>query len=165
MTVTLLITGLPVSMTALWIVAIVVFLVVEAATAGLVTIWFAVGALAALLASLCNAPVWLQLVWFFTVSIAAFALTRPLARKYLNSRTQPTNADMLIGHECLVTEEISTLAGRGAVSVGGKIWSARAADGGDIPAGALVTVLRIEGVKLIVEPKDNGSPAKEEDQT
>lgn len=146
------IAGIPISMTAIWIVAIVVFLIAEALTTGLVTIWFAVGALAALVAAIFGAPVWLQVIWFFVISIAAFCVTRPLAKKYVNNKTQPTNADMLIGHACLVTEAIENVEGKGAVSVGGKIWSARAADDSDIPAGVRTTVLRIEGVKLIVEP-------------
>ena len=149
---TVLIAGIPLSMTVVWIVAIVVFLIIEAATAGLVTIWFAVGALAALLAAMFDAPVWLQLVWFFAISIAAFAVTRPLAKKYLNSKTQPTNADMLIGQECIVTELIDHVAGTGAVSVGGKVWTARTADDHVIPQGSHATVLRIEGGKLIVNP-------------
>ena len=140
------------SMTAVWGVAIVVFLVMEAATAGLVTIWFAVGALAALLSSLFGAPVWLQLVWFFVISVAAVILTRPLARKYLNSKTQATNADMYVGKECMVLEEINNVAGTGAVKVAGKVWTARSADGDIIPAGTKAEALRIEGVKLIVKP-------------
>lgn len=91
------IAGIPCTMPAIWIGLIVIFLIVEGLTAGLVTIWFAVGALAALIAAMFHAPLWLQLVWFFAVSIAAFAVTRPLVKKYINSRTQPTNADMLIG--------------------------------------------------------------------
>ena len=149
---TVLIAGIPLSMTVVWIAAIVMFLIVEAATAGLVTIWFAVGALAALIAAMFNAPVWLQLVWFFAISIAAFAVTRPLAKKYLNSRIQPTNADMLIGKECIVSETIDNVAGTGAVSVGGKVWTARTADDHVIPQDAHAVVLRIEGVKLIVNP-------------
>ena len=140
------------SMTAVWGVAIVVFLVMEAATAGLVTIWFAVGALAALLSSLFGAPVWLQLVWFFVISVAAVILTRPLARKYLNSKTQATNADMYVGKECMVLETIDNVAGTGAVKVAGKVWTARSADGAVIREGARAEALRIEGVKLIVNP-------------
>lgn len=149
---TVFIAGIPLSMTVVWIAAIVVFLIIEAATAGLVTIWFAVGALAALLAAMFDAPGWLQLVWFFAISIAAFAVTRPLAKKYLNSKIQPTNADMLIGQECIVTEPIDNVAGTGAVSVGGKVWTSRTTDDHVIPQGAHATVLRIEGVKLIVNP-------------
>lgn len=140
------------SMPAIWLGAIVVFLVVEALIPGLVSIWFAFGALAALISALLRAPFWLQFVWFIAVSVAALALTRPLARKYVNSRVQPTNADMLIGRECLVTEAIDNLRGTGAVSVGGKVWTARSdGDTQTIPNGAMARVLRIEGVKLIVE--------------
>ncbi len=103
------IAGIPFTMPAVWIGLIVIFLVIEGLTAGLVTIWFAVGALAALIAAMFHAPLWLQLVWFFVISIAAFAVTRPLVKKYINGRTQPTNADMLIGQECLVTEDIDNL--------------------------------------------------------
>ncbi|MBQ3261962.1 MAG: NfeD family protein [Oscillospiraceae bacterium] len=138
-------------MTAVWAIAIVAFLVLEGMTTGLVSIWFAVGSLAALLASLFGAPVWLQLVWFFIISIAAVIITRPLARKYLNSKTQATNADMYVGKECLVIETIDNVAGTGAVKVAGKVWTARSADGNVIPAGARAEGLRIEGVKLIVK--------------
>ena len=127
------IAGIPFTMPAIWIGLIVIFLIIEGLTAGLVTIWFAVGALAALIAAMFHAPLWLQLVWFFAVSIAAFAVTRPLVKKYINNRTQPTNVDMLIGQECLVTEDIDNLTGHGAVTVGAKsgprarsYWSIRA---------------------------------------
>ena len=140
------------SMTVVWAVAIVVFLVLEAMTVGLVTIWFAVGSVAALLASIFGAPLWLQLLWFFVISIAALILTRPLVKKYLNNRTQATNADMYVGKECLVLETIDNVAGTGAVKVAGKVWTARSADDSVIPDGARVEALRIEGVKLIVKP-------------
>ena len=140
------------NMPIVWLGAIVLFLVVEAAVPGLVSIWFAFGALAALISALLNAPLWLQFVWFIAVSVAALALTRPLARRYVNAKVQPTNADMLIGQECLVTETIDNLRGTGAVSVGGKVWTARSdGEGAMIPGGAMARVLRIEGVKLIVE--------------
>ena len=140
------------NMPIVWLGAIVLFLVVEAVVPGLVSIWFAFGTLAALISALLNAPLWLQFVWFIAVSVAALALTRPLARKYVNARVQPTNADMLIGRECLVTETIDNLRGTGAVSVGGKVWTARSdGEGPTIPGGAMARVLRIEGVKLIVE--------------
>ena len=139
-------------MGALWAAAIVVFLVLEGMTAGLVTIWFAVGSLAALLASVFGATLWLQLVWFFVISIAALCLTRPLAKKYLNSKIQATNADMYVGKECVVIEAIDNVAGSGAVKVAGKVWTARSEDGSAIPAGAKAEALRIEGVKLIVKP-------------
>ena len=143
---------LNVNLTAVWLIAMVIFLIVEAAVPGLVSIWFALGAFAALLSSIFHAPLWLQLVWFFAVSFAALLLTRPLAKKFINARAQPTNADMLIGQKCVVTEEINNLRGTGAVSVGGKVWTARTEDNDrTVPEGQQLSVLRIEGVKLIVE--------------
>lgn len=140
------------NMSIVWVVLMVVFLVVEAATAGLTCIWFAIGSLAALIAALFDAQLWLQIVWFLVISFVTLYFTRPLVKRYVNSRSQPTNADMVIGKEALVTEDIDNVEATGAVSVGGKVWTARSADGGRIKSGAVVSVLRIEGVKLIVEP-------------
>ena len=142
------------NMSIVWVVIMVVFLVVEAATAGLTCIWFAIGALAALIAALFGAPIWLQLVWFFVVSVVTLYFTRPLVLKYVNSRSQPTNADMVIGKEALVTEAIDNVESAGAVAVGGKVWTARSENGEPIEVGSIVTVLRSEGVKLIVSAKN-----------
>lgn len=139
-------------MSILWLVAMVALLLVEAAVPGLVSIWFAIGALAALISALFHAPIWLQLVWFLAVSILALVLTRPFVKKYVNSRTTPTNADMGIGKDAVVTERIDNLHGNGAVLLEGKTWTARMADETQTAeTGETVRVLRIEGVKLIVE--------------
>ena len=141
------------NMPVIWLIAMVALLIIEAVVPGLISIWFALGALAALLSALLHAPLWLQIVWFLVVSIAALVLTRPLAVKYVNSRTQPTNADVLIGRECVVTEEIDDVLGTGAVTVSGKVWTARTGkEGLRLMKGDRARVLRIEGVKLIVEP-------------
>lgn len=141
-----------VNMSVVWLIAMVVLLIVEALVPGLVSIWFALGALAALIAALLKAPLWLQIVWFFAVSVVSLCLTRPLARRYVNSIVTPTNVDALIGKECLVTEAIDNLAGKGAVKVDGKTWTARAEhDGDSFNPGEVVTAVRIEGVKLIVK--------------
>lgn len=140
-----------VNMAVVWLAAMVVLLIVEAIVPGLVSIWFAIGALAALIAALLNAPLWLQVVWFLAVSVAALVLTRPLAQRYVNAKVQPTNADALIGRDCVVTEGIDNLAGTGAVKIDGKVWTARAEDENDRYAvGDVVKALKIEGVKLIV---------------
>ena len=142
------------SMTAAWVVLMIVFLVIEGIVPGLVSIWFALGALAALISALLGAQVWLQAVWFIVISVLALVITRPLAKKYVNSRTQATNADMLIGQECIVTETIDKLHGTGAVSVAGKVWTARADDPERIiEKGSVAVIERIEGVKLIVKTK------------
>lgn len=138
-------------MSIVWLVVMVALLIVEALVPGLVSIWFAIGALAALIAALLHAPLWLQIVWFLAVSVATLVLTRPLAQKFVNSRTQPTNADALIGHDCVVTENIDNLAGTGAVKIGGKVWTARSEEENTrFAEGDVVTAVRIEGVKLIV---------------
>lgn len=138
------------TITTLWLIVMVLFLVVEAATVGLVCIWFAVGALAALIAALLGAEIWLQIVLFLVVSAVALYFTRPLAKKYINAKVEPTNADMVIGKECRVTEAIDNIAGTGAVYVDGKTWTARSESDEVIPEGALVTAKSIDGVKLIV---------------
>lgn len=141
------------TMTIVWLALIVVFLIVEGATAGLASIWFAFGALIALAGELLHAPLWLQIALFIVASVAALLVTRPLARKYVNPKIQPTNADMVIGVEARVTERIDNIEGTGAVAVGGKIWTARSAAGELIEKDSLITVRKIEGVKLIVDPQ------------
>ena len=141
-----------VSMNFVWFCAMVALLIVEALVPGLVSIWFALGALAALISSMLGAPIWLQIVWFFLVSIVSLVLTRPLAKRYVNARSVRTNADMAIGQDCVVTETIDNVRGTGAVSVGGKIWTARmVSPDGHAEKGAVLRAVRIEGVKLIVE--------------
>ena len=138
-----------------WLVVMIACIVLELSTVSLTCIWFGLGALAALLASLFHAPVWLQVVRFFVVSILALIGTRPLVKKYINNKTQPTNADMVIGQTCVVLEPISNLSETGAVKVGGKIWTARSTDGTVFAPGERVVAVRIEGVKLIVASAAN----------
>ncbi len=140
------------SMTAVWLVAMIVLLIIEGIVPGLVSIWFAIGAFAAMISAILGAPLWLQVLWFFAVSILTLCLTRPFAKKYVNSRATPTNADMLIGKECVVTEEIDNVLGTGTVTVGGKVWTARTEEpDGKAETGKVMTVVKIEGVKLIVK--------------
>lgn len=136
-----------------WVVLMVVFLAVEAITPGLTSIWFGLGAFVALISAFVGAPIWLQAVLFFVVSIVALVFTRPLARKFVNKRVQATNADKVIGSQATVTERVDNIAGTGAASVGGRIWTARSAGGGVIEAGELTTVKSIEGVKLLLVPQ------------
>lgn len=138
-----------------WIVALILFLVVEAVTVGLASIWFAIGSLAALICALVGGPVWLQAVWFVVVSLVTLILTRPLVKKFVNGRTVATNADRNIGRTAVVTERIDNLNGTGSVKLDGVDWTARSADDDrPIAEGAQVIVREIRGVKLIVEPKN-----------
>ena len=132
----------------IWLALIVVFIIMEALTVQLISTWFAVGALAAMIVSLIGGAVWLQVTVFFTVSIVLFASLWPLARKHLKSRLVATNADALVGKLCTVTEEIDPVEG-GRVKVGDVTWSARSEE--EIPAGARVKILKIQGAKVFVE--------------
>lgn len=137
---------------AFWVVALVVFLIVEAVTAGLVSIWFVFGSLVALICATLGAAVWLQIFWFVIVSVATLVLTRPLVKRYVDSRSVATNADRSIGRAAVVTERIDNLAATGAVKLDGVVWTARSTDDAvAIETGERVTVRAIEGVKLIVE--------------
>lgn len=143
---------LPSGTIAFWVVALVVFLIVEAVTAGLVSIWFVFGSLVALICAALGAAVWLQIFWFVIVSVATLVLTRPLVKRYVDSRSVATNADRSIGRAAVVTERIDNLAATGAVKLDGVVWTARSTDDAvAIETGERVTVRAIEGVKLIVE--------------
>jgi len=135
----------------MWLAAAVVFMIIEAIVPGLISIWFAIGALAGMICALFHGAVWLQFVWFAAISVLTLALTRPLAKKYVNGSAKPTNADMVIGQNCTVIETINNVNGTGAVSVGGKVWTARSDSGDIITEGTQSVVLRIEGVKLIIK--------------
>ena len=134
-----------------WLGAIVVFGVVEALTAGLVSIWFVAGAIAALLAAVLGAGTTVQIILFIAVSAAALVLTRPLVKRYTQGKAIPTNADRVLGQTAKVTEAIDNENSTGAVYADGKTWSARSADGAVIPAGAQVVIEKMEGVKLFVK--------------
>lgn len=142
------------TMNIIWIVAIIGFAVLEAATAQLVSIWFVIGAFAALISSLCNAPLYIQLILFTVVTVLALVVTRPLVKKYIKPKIVPTNADRVIGKTAIVTEEINSIEAKGLVKVNGESWSARALDDSVIETDTLVEVVKISGVKLIVKKKD-----------
>jgi membrane protein implicated in regulation of membrane protease activity/transcriptional regulator with XRE-family HTH domain len=140
-------------MTIIWIAAIIIFGIAEAATAGLVSIWFVGGAVAALITAELGGSLWLQFVLFLIVSIAALAATRPLARRMLDNTITPTNADRVIDHPARVTETVDNEHSSGAVYIDGKTWTARSENGEVIPKDTIVTVVRMEGVKLFVTEK------------
>ena len=141
------------TMLFVWLGLLVLFLAVEFATAQLTTVWFAAGALVALLLAAFGVDnLAIQIIVFALVSLVSLILTRPLVKKWTRKRVQPTNADMVIGEEAVVTEAINNTEGKGLAKVNGAIWSARSVDDRIIPAGNTVTVKAIEGVKLIVEP-------------
>ena len=134
-----------------WFAAAAILVIVEIATLGLTTIWFAVGALIAGFLSLAKVHIVIQIIVFAAVAALLLFMTRPLAAKYLNSQTKRTNADSLIGEICLVTVPINNLKAEGQAVVKGQEWTARSIDGSLIPEGARVRIVSISGVKLMVE--------------
>ena len=140
----------------LWLVLLVAFAGVEGLTAGLISIWFCAGSLAALAAALAHASLAIQVVVFAVVSLVAMAVVRPLAKKYWTPKVQKTNVDSILGREGLVTEAIDNIRGTGQVKIGGIIWTARSTDGAPIDADSLVIVDRVEGVKVMVSPAEKG---------
>lgn len=137
-----------------WLTALVAFVVIEIATMGLTTIWFAGGALIALTLAMLNTSFYVQLGAFLVVSIVLLVCTRPLAVKYFNGKREKTNIDSMIGKQAIVVAEIDNLREEGQVILNGMEWSARAYEEGTvIPAGAVVEVKEVRGVKLMVMEK------------
>ena len=146
----------------IWLAVLVVCVGLEIATMGLTTIWFAGGALVSAILAALNAPLWLQIVAFFVVSLILLYLTRPVAVKYFNKDRVKTNVESLIGRQAIVISEIDNLQGIGQVTVGGQEWSARSVkDDVQLPVGSVVVVRSVSGVKLIVEEKDLSAENKQ----
>lgn len=140
-----------------WLFLFVILLVIEIITMGLTTIWFAGGALAAFIASLfLGDMVEVEVSVFIVVSVVLLLFTRPWAARYLDHRTVRTNADRLIGQQVRVIEAVDNLAGKGAVSADGKIWTARAENQEEhFAEGEIATVKEIRGVKLILQKMES----------
>ena len=138
-----------------WIIIFIVLLIIEIATLGLTTVWFAAGALAAFLAGILGAGLAVQIVLFLVVSIVLLVLTRPVALKYFNNKRQSTNVESMIGRQGVVLETIDTIKSQGLVEVDGETWSARTDEPeGVIPKDTIVSVEGVQGVKLIVKKKE-----------
>lgn len=140
-----------------WLGLLAVLILIEIATLGLVTIWFAGGALVAFIVALFTENILIQVIAFLVVSFLLLFFTRPVAAKYFNSKRTKTNVDSLVGETCKVTEEIDNFNGTGAVLLNGLVWTARSKDDTKLSVGTCVRVCRIEGVKAIVEEKEENA--------
>ena len=139
-------------MLIVWIGVAIVFGIAEAATAGLVTIWFVGGALSALGAAALGAALWAQIALFVVVSVILLIATRPLARR-IRDKAVPTNLDRVLHQTGRVTERVDNERSTGAVYIDGKTWTARSEDGSVLEKDAMVEIVRMEGVKLFVRAK------------
>ena len=135
-----------------WLVLFAVFLIVEASTVTVVSVWFAAGALMALIVSMLGGPGWLQTLAFFVVSIVLLLSLRPVVRKYFTPRLTKTNVDSVIGSIGIVTAQVDNIQATGTVKIGAMDWTARSTDGTAIEVGTRVRVDRVEGVKVFVTP-------------
>ena len=134
----------------IWLALMVIFLIVEASTVVMVSLWFAAGSMAALLVSLLGAPIWLQVALFLAVSGVLLASLRPMVRKHFTPRLQRTNVDAVVGSQGYVTADIDNVAATGSVRLGAMEWTARSTTGAPVSKGTLVKVDKIEGVKAFV---------------
>ena len=138
----------------IWLVVLIAMLLVEASTVSLTSIWFAAGALAALIAALLGAPVWLQITIFLAAALALLLLIRPISVRYFGKKGIKTNVESLIGKEAVVTEDIDNIEGRGEAAVNGVVWTARMKEKeGKCSRGSICDIDSIEGVKLILTEK------------
>ncbi len=139
----------------IWAGLMVLFVIIEAACPlHLLSMWFAAGALSAMVAALLGGQLWLQIVLFVVVSAALLVALWPLTKKLASQKTTATNVDSIIGSLAYVTEDIHNIDAVGQVKVNGLPWTARSADGKPISKGTLVRIQRVEGVKLIVSPAE-----------
>ncbi len=134
----------------IWLIAAVILGVVEASTVNLITLWFALSALIVAIIASFGAGPGVQITVFIIVSAILVVATRPLARRFLNRNTIATNADRIISAKGVTIEEINGLKGTGQVKVMGQVWSAKSANGENIANGTPVTIVALEGVKVVV---------------
>ena len=139
-------------MTIFWLIVLIAAILIEIATMGLTTIWFAGGALVAICIERLNGGIYLQIIVFLIVSLVVMYFTRPIAMRYFNKEREKTNADGLIGKQAVVTARIYNLEGSGKAVVSGQEWSARSLEDEQVfEEGEIVKIVKIKGVKLIVE--------------
>lgn len=139
-------------MELIWFTLLILFVIAEAATVAMVSAWFAIGAVVALIAALLGAKLWLQVLLFLVSSGIALAALRPIAKKHFNAKVTPTNIDAMAGKTCIVVADIDNFTGNGQIRIGDVEWTARSSTGEKISAGTHVKIDRVEGVKVYVTP-------------
>ena len=135
-----------------WLAAMVVFIAAEAMTGSLVSIWFAAGALGAIIVALVGGGLVLQVTVFLALAVALLLSLRSIVRKHFTPHVTKTNIDSVIGATGIVVTPVNNIAALGQVQINGMEWSARSSENTHIPAGTMVRVDRVEGVKVFVTP-------------
>lgn len=143
--------GIEITPALIWIGIAVIFGVIELATLGIITIWFAIGAVGASIASVLGLNVFIQFLVFLAVSVVLLYFTRPIAEKYLKVGKQKTNMDSLLGEKAIVLEDVMPYQ-VGQAKVRGQVWSCEGADREEsFKKGEEVIIERIEGVRLLIK--------------
>ena len=139
----------------IWILGIITFIILEAVTYQLVSIWFAIGALGGMIAAFSGVNFYVQMAVFIAVSFICILCLRPLSMKFFKPRNVETNAQSLVGKEVLITSDVDNIRGLGEGKVDGKVWTVRSIDNSHVLKGETAVIEKIEGVKLIVKRKDD----------
>ncbi|MBQ8786433.1 MAG: NfeD family protein [Oscillospiraceae bacterium] len=142
-------------MVIVWTIVLIAALIVEGATFALVAIWFAAGALGALIAAGLNAPLFVQLIVFVVLAAVMLIFTRPLLKKLFPNKFIPTNSELEVGKTAVVTETIDNATGKGRVKLSGVNWAAVSENGEDIPEDEIVVVKEIRSAKVVVARAEN----------
>lgn len=140
-----------------WLVAMLIFLMAEASTVSLISIWFAAGSLVALFAAMLGAGIKLQIILFLAVSAVLVLSLRKVVQRFIIPQTPKTNIDSVVGSVGIVKTPIDNVAAQGQVEIAGMDWTARSTSGELIPAGLKIRVDRIEGVKVFVSPAEESA--------
>ena len=134
-----------------WLILVIVLTIVELATVNLLTVWFVISGIVAMILSFFIDDVTIVSTVFVLLGILLLFTTRPLLKKYLPTQRVRTNADRIIGMSGVVTEEIKKNS-VGEVKVDGKKWSA--ISNSKIPVGSEVIIEAIDGVKAVVRKEE-----------
>lgn len=144
--------NMEISTTVVWLALLIIFLVIEIATVGLTSIWFAGGALAGLLADLANLNMGIQVAAAIIVAVVLLIFTRPFAMKHINQKHERTNYEGIIGKIVRITESVDNISQTGRTILNGQEWTVRSTkDEVILQPGTIAKVVKIAGVKLIVE--------------
>ena len=137
----------------IWLAGIIAFVILEAVTYQLVSIWFAIGAVGGLIAEIMGARFNIQMTVFVVISVVLLLCLRPVSKRLIKNKREYTNVDSLIGEDVLITKEVNNREGTGEGKVNGMVWSVRSADDTVIPEGEITAVEYVKGVRLIVKRK------------
>ena len=139
------------NMSFIWLSIVIVLSILELITTQLVSIWFVIAGIVALVVSLFTDSIFVQIAVFVVLTVLLLIVTKPMVKRIMNFKKISTNSDKNIGKRALVITEINNQKETGEVKVDSMIWTARSFDDTIIPENSEVIIESIKGVKLIVK--------------